>query len=326
MLYAGMDVHKRFCQIIVCTKEGEVVKKGRIKTDEKEIREFFYGLKNVKVAIEASANYSYIVDALAKEGYEVLVAHPLRTRAIAEAKIKSDKIDAKILADLARGNLIPTSWIPPKEIRELRDLVRQRIFLVKQRTKIKNKIHAELIKRGIECRGNIFTKAGKEWLHSLKIPAIETYLSIMEKLEEEIKKMDKRLKEEEKKFEEVKLLKSIPGVSTFSALVILAEIGDVNRFPDEKKIFSYAGLVPSVHKSGDRVYYGHITKQGSKYLRWILVECARIHVRKCDSKITEFYRKLRRKGKHENVAIIGAARKLLQTIYYMLKKGESFQG
>ena len=324
MLYAGMDVHKRFCQIIVCTKEGEVVKKGRIKTDEKEIREFFYGLKNVKVAIEASANYSYIVDALAKEGYEVLVAHPLKTRAIAEAKIKSDKIDAKILADLARGNLIPTSWIPPKEIRELRDLVRQRIFLVKQRTKIKNKIHAELIKRGIECRGNIFTKAGKEWLHSLKIPAIETYLSIMEKLEEEIKKMDKRLKEEEKKFEEVKLLKSIPGVSTFSALVILAEIGDVNRFPDEKKIFSYAGLVPSVHKSGDRVYYGHITKQGSKYLRWILVECARIHVRKCNSKITEFYRKLKRKGKHENVAIIGAARKLLQTIYYMLKKGESF--
>ncbi len=326
MLYAGMDVHKRFCQIIVCTKEGEVVKKGRIKTDEKEIREFFYGLKNVKVAIEASANYSYIVDALAKEGYEILMAHPLKTRAIAEAKIKSDKIDAKILADLARGNLIPTSWIPPKEIRELRDLVRQRIFLVKQRTKIKNKIHAELIKRGIECRGNIFTKAGKEWLHSLKIPAIETYLSIMEKLEEEIKKMDKRLKEEEKKFEEVKLLKSIPGVSTFSALVILAEIGDVNRFPDEKKIFSYAGLVPSVHKSGDRVYYGHITKQGSKYLRWILVECARIHVRKCDSKITEFYRKLRRKGKHENVAIIGAARKLLQTIYYMLKKGESFNG
>ena len=118
MLYAGMDVHKRFCQIIVCTKEGEVVKKGRIKTDEKEIREFFYGLKNVKVAIEASANYSYIVDALAKEGYEVLVAHPLRTRAIAEAKIKSDKIDAKILADLARGNLFP---------------------------KIKNKIHGELI-------------------------------------------------------------------------------------------------------------------------------------------------------------------------------------
>ena len=109
---------------IVCTKEGEVVKKGRIKTDEKEIREFFYGLKNVKVAIEASTNYSYIVDALVKEGYEVLVAHPLRTRAIADAKIKSDKIDAKILADLTRGNLLPTSWIPPKEIRELRDLVR----------------------------------------------------------------------------------------------------------------------------------------------------------------------------------------------------------
>ncbi len=326
MLYAGMDVHKKFCQIIVCTKEGEVVRKGKVKTNEKEIREFFYGLKNVKVAIEASTNYSYIVNALAKEGYEVLVAHPLKTRAIAEAKIKSDKIDAKILADLTRGNLLPTSWIPPKEIGELRDLVRRRIFLVRQKTKIKNKIHAELIKRGIEYKRNIFTKAGREWLLTLKIPAIETYLSIMEKLEEEIKKMDKRLKEEEKKFKETELLKSIPGVSTFSALVILAEIGDVNRFPDEKKIFSYAGLVPSVHKSGDKVYYGHITKQGSKYLRWILVECTRIHVRKCDSKITEFYRKLKRKGKHENVAIIGAARKLLQTIYYMLKKGESFHG
>ena len=123
---------------------------------KKEIREFFYGLKNVKVAIEASTNYSYIVDALVKEGYEILVA------------------------DLTRGNLLPKSWIPPKEIRELRDLVRQRIFLLKQKTKIKNKIHGELIKRGIECRGNIFTKSGKEWLHSLKIPAIETYLSIME--------------------------------------------------------------------------------------------------------------------------------------------------
>jgi len=324
MLYAGMDVHKKFCQVIVCTKEGEIVKKGKIKTDEKEIRKFFYGLKNVKIAIEASTNYSYIVDALAKEGYEILVAHPLKTRAIAEAKIKSDKIDAKMLADLTRGNLLPTSWIPSKEIRELRDLVRQRIFLVKQKTKIKNKIHAELIKRGIEYKRNIFTKAGREWLHNLKIPAIETYLLIMEKLEGEIKKMDKRLKEEEKKFEEVKLLKSLPGVSTFSALVILAEIGDVNRFPDEKKIFSYAGLVPSVHKSGDKVYYGHITKQGSKYLRWILVECARIHVRKCNSRITEFYRKLKRKGKHENVALIGAARKLLQTIYYILTKGESF--
>ena len=90
------------------------------------------------------------------------MAHPLRTRAIADAKIKSDKIDAKILADLTRGNLLPTSWIPPKEIRELRDLVRQRIFLVKQKTKIKNKIHAELIKRGIEYKRNIFSKAGRK--------------------------------------------------------------------------------------------------------------------------------------------------------------------
>ena len=161
MLCAGMDVHKKFCQIIVCTKEGEVIKEGKVKTSEREIREFFYGLKNITLAIEASRNYGYIVDALAKDGHEILMAHPLKTRAIAEAKVKSDKIDAKILADLARGNLLPTSWIPPKEIRELRDLVRQRIFLVRQRTKLKNRIHAELIKRGIEYRRNIFTKAEK---------------------------------------------------------------------------------------------------------------------------------------------------------------------
>ena len=155
---------------------------------------------------------------------------------------------------------MPTSWIPPKEIRELRDLVRQRIFLVKQKTKLKNRIHAELIKRGIEYRRNIFTKSGKEWLLSLEIPAIEIYLSIMEKIDREIRRLDKNLRQE-KKFEEVKLLKSIPGVSTFSALVIIAEIENINRFLDEKKIFSYAGLIPSVHKSGDKAYYGHITKQ-----------------------------------------------------------------
>ncbi len=326
MLYAGMDVHKKFCEVIICTKEGEVVRKGRIRTNEKEIRKFFYGLRDVKIAIEASTNWNYIVNVLSRDNHEVVMAHPLKTRVIAEAKIKSDKIDAKILADLARGNLLPTSWIPPQEIVELRDLVRQRIFLVRQRSKIKNKIHSELIKRGIEYRGNIFTKHGKEWLHSLRIPAIETYLSVMEKLNEEVKKMDKNLRKIEKRFDEVALLKTIPGISTFSALVIMAEIGDVNRFPDEKKLFSYAGLIPSVHRSGDKLYYGHITKQGSKYLRWILVECARIHVRECDSKITEFYKKLKRKGKHGNVAIIGASRKLLQTIYYMLRNKESFQG
>lgn len=327
MLYAGLDVHKNFCHAIICAEDGHVVRDGRIRTNAEELSEFFSGLEEVKIAVEACTNYEYVFDALESSRRHVILAHPLKTRAIAESRVKTDKIDARILADLLRANLLPTSYVPPKAIRDLRHLVRRRIFLGRLRGKLKNRIHAELIRRGLRYDdGNLFVKNGVQWLHSLSIPAVESYLSTMDSINVEIRALEKEIKVEGMKYEEVRHLITIYGIGFYSAAIIFSEIGDINRFRSEDKLFSYAGLIPSVRQSGEHTYHGSITKAGSKYLRWVLVEAIRVHLRhNPESKLTQYYKRLRRK-KPDNVAVVATARKLLQIIYHMLKNNEDYRG
>jgi transposase len=316
--FAGVDLHKSSCQAIICTHEGDVLKEGRIPTEQEDIEEFFSGLEHLEIALEASTNYEYFYDLLESLGHHVVVAHPLKTRMIA---------DAKILAELLRGDLLPTSYVPPKEQRELRHLVRHRIALGRLRGRLKTQIKTELRRKNIKYRegGNCFTEKGKAELKRLHNTVIDSYLAIYEVVEDELKKMDRAITEAGTRYEEVKLLTSIKGIGVYSALVIYSEIGDGTRFPTEDQVFSYAGLTPRVHQTGTEQYYGRITKEGSKYLRWILVEAARIHVQWCpESKITKHYEKIKRK-RGDKIAIIAAARKLLQAIYYMLKNKESFR-
>lgn len=327
MLYGGLDVHKNFCQAIVLTKDGELVKEGRIKSEKEDIEEFFCGLEHMKIAFEATGSYEYFYDILDGLGYTVYLSHPLKTRLIAESRIKTDKIDARALADLLRSNLLPTSYVPPEEIRKLRHLVRRRIFLGRHRTKLKNQIHAELRRRNLKYSGpNVFTKAGIEWLQGLAIPAINSYLIIYEVVLKELKSVELQIKIEGMNYEEVRLLTTIPGIGVYSALLIYSEIGDITRFGSEEKLFSYAGLIPSVHQSGENSYYGRITKQGSRHLRWILVEAVLVHVLHApESNITRYYYRLKKK-KPGNVATVATARKLLQVIYHMLKNEDEFRG
>jgi transposase len=309
------------------TKGGKVVREDKIGTEKKEIEEFFYGLKNVKVAFEASMYYEYIYEILNGLGYSVSLSHPLKTRLIAESRIKTDKIDAKALADLLRTNLLPTSYIPPEDIRRLRHLVRHRIFLGRHRTKLKNHIHSELNRRNLKfCGPDVFTRAGMKWLQGLDIPAINSYLVILNAVLNEVKSIELEIKIEGMKYDEVRLLITIPGIGVYSALIIFSEIGDINRFISEEKLYSYAGLVPRIHQSGETSYRGRITKEGSKHLRWILVEAVRIHVQ-CDpdSSISHYYYRLKKK-KPGNIATTAAARKLLQVIYHMLKNKDEYRG
>jgi transposase len=326
--YARVDLHKSFCQTVVCTKEGELIKEGRIKTEKEDIEEFFSGLEDLEIAFEASTNYEYFYDLLESLGHKVVLAHPLKTRMIAEARIKTDKIDAKTLAELLRGNLLPTSYVPPKEIRELRHLVRCRIALGRFRSRLKTQIKTELRRKNIKYQdgASIFTRKGKEKLRSLKNPVIDSYLAIYETVEGELKKAEREIALAGERYDEVKLTTGIKGIGVlYSALIIFSEIGDGSRFPTEEKVFSYAGLVPRVHQSGNESYYGRITKEGSRYLRWILVEAARVHVQWCpESKITKHYQKIKRK-RGANIAAIAVARKLLPVIYHMLKNNEEFR-
>ncbi|HDS44513.1 MAG TPA: IS110 family transposase [Methanomicrobia archaeon] len=327
MTFAGVDLHKSFCQAIVCTHEGDVLKEGRIATEQQDIEEFFSGLEGLEIALEASTNYEYFYDLLESLGHHVVVAHPLKTRMIADAKVKTDKLDARILADLLRGDLLPTSYVPPKEQRELRHLVRHRIALGRLRGRLKTQIKTELRRKNVKYRegANCFTEKGKTELRRLHNPVIDSYLTIYAVVEDELKKMDRAIAEAGTRYEDVRLLTSIKGIGVYSALVIYSEIGDGSRFPTDDHVFSYAGLTPRVHQTGNEQYYGRITKEGSKYLRWILVEAARIHVQWCpESRITKHYEKIKRK-RGEKIAIIAAARKLLQAIYYMLKHKEPFR-
>lgn len=330
--YAGLDIHKKNCQAIICTEKGKTVKQGRIPAEKDKIQDFFSEFKNITIAIEACNTWEHIYDLLETDGHKVILAHPLKTRIIAESKIKTDKVDAKILMHLLRTGFLPASYIPSHEIRELRHLVRQRIYLGRYRTKLKNKIYAELLRRGIQYErgGIIFTGKGKRWLRSLNIPVLDTYLSLLEALLDETTAVERNLRIRSTQYSEVQLLTTIPGIGSYSALIILSEIGNINRFPNEEKLYSYAGVIPSVHQSGEHTYYGHITKRGSKYLRWILTEAVRVHLnwtkkQMMETNISRYYHRLSKK-KPENVAAIAAARKLLQIIYHMLKNKDEFRG
>jgi transposase len=163
MAFAGVDLHKSYCQAIVCTGEGEVLEEGRIPTEKEDIEEFFGGLERLEIALEASTNYEYYYDVLESQRHRVVVAHPLKTRIIADAKIKTEKLDAKILVELLRGDLLLTSYVPPKELRELLHLVRRRIALGRLRGGIKTKVKTKLRRKNIKYRGgtHCFTENGK---------------------------------------------------------------------------------------------------------------------------------------------------------------------
>lgn len=185
---------------------------------------------------------------------------------IAESKKKTDKVDAKVLADLARTNFLPTAYLPPDEIMELREITRERIRLNKLSTSIKNRIHSILTKNGIKYEDNLFNSEGRKFLHSLNNKWMNRYLRVLSSIENEIKEIDREIRQKCMENEETMLLTTIPGIGYFSALLIYSEIGDINRFPNSKKLCSYAGLVPSIRQSGNKVITGRITKEGNKLL------------------------------------------------------------
>ncbi len=323
--YVELDVHKQTCHATVINERGAIIKQKKFLNRPKELEKFFDDIEDAKVAMEAGYCWQPVYERLENKGYEVRLAHPFKTRIIADAKIKTDASDSEALAQLLKLDWLPTSYVPTGEIRELRELVRLHVYLVRERTRFKNKVRAEMSKRRIEIAGDPFTKRRRSQLKEAENRAIDNYLEIVVSLDERIKELERELKVRAQENEEAKLLMTIPGVGYFSALAILAEIGDIDRFPDAEKLCSYAGMVPSLHQSGATMKSGRITKQGSALLRWILVECAWMHIRNAgDTRLTRFfYRISKRKGRA--IAITATARKLLVAIYWMLKRREEFR-
>lgn len=323
--YVGMDVHKDSCTAVAMDESGTILKEEEVENTLVGLEQFFSDIEDAKAVIEATYSWRPTYERLEGLVLEVKMAHPKKTKAIAEAKIKTDSIDARTLAHLLRADLIPEAYIPPREIRELRDLVRMRTNLVRDRTRLKVRIRAELEKNQIEVDSgdDIFTQEGKEWLRGLGIYSVNQYLPVINILDERIKIVSKKVKEEAGENPDAMLLTTIYGVSYFTALLVVSEIGDIERFPDHEKLCAYFGFVPSVDKSGKITKYGSITKEGSGLVRWALVQAVWNHVKK-DSRLTRYYKRIKRK-KGSQKAAVATARKMLVVMYYMLKRGEKYR-
>ena len=334
-VYVGIDVHKHYCQAALMNHQGQVTHELRFDNTAKGASDLVCLAKTVdpqiKAVVEPSANFWIrIYEQLEQEGVEVKLSNPLRTKAIAEARIKTDRIDARTLALLLRGDLVAESYVPTRKNRERRALIRHRISLIRMRVEIKNRIHSLLDKHELQHGyTDLFGKQSLEWLHNLQLPnpdqqILQSSLQVVETLTEQIQSMDIQIAKDATSEEKAKLLMTMPGVDYYAAMVLLSEIGDVHRFSSDEKLVSWVGLSPQVHQSGETNWTGHITRKGSKRARWILGQCAQ-SARQHDPRMREFYERIERKHGSQK-AIVAVARKMLAIMYVMLIRNEPYHG
>ena len=329
--YVGLDVHKKFIFAVILDGEGNSISEKKIRNDPHQLDVFFDRVeKDSKIALESCSCWEYVYDYLIDKGFtNVVLANPSKVGLIATSQKKTDAHDARVLADLIRVNMLPTSYAPSHVIREQRQITRHRASLGRLKGIIKNKIHAILIRNGIQQEfSDVFSQEGMQYLMSLELSVVDRYqmdqyLELIRHYDMQIKKTEARIEEYAAYTPQVKLLMSIPGVSYYSGLSITGEIGDIRRFNSARKLTCFAGLNPSVSQSGDRCYMGHITKQGNKHLRWMLGQCANIAIMH-DSLLAKIYHRIKKRRGH-NIAITAVARKMLCFIYTMLSKNLAYQ-
>ena len=317
-LVCGLDVHKDSTYATILDSSGKIVNQTRMSNER--VLSYLSRFSVDRVAMESSNQVASLYRKLESEGYSVVLSHPKKTRYIAEAKIKSDRVDSEAIAELLRLDALPLAYMPDKEISVLREQVRRRAFLVRERVRLRVKIKSVLTYEGVRWPSDhgLFTVKGVEWLHALCFEPVESYLRVLKPLDDEIRLLSKQLRGLAGKDEEVKLLMTVPGIGYYSALLVKSEIGDINRFPFGDRLCSYAGLVPSTHASGNTVRHGGITKEGSRWLRWVMVEAAQTHVHKYDTSITRVYSRIaERRGRRS--AVVAAAHKLLLVCFSVLK-------
>lgn len=329
--YAGVDLHKKFSVFTIKDEGGVLVKQEKIANNKEELLRFIKQFDPIKLAVEATFNWAWFSDMCDEENIPLVLSHPLKTRAIAAAKVKTDKIDSETLVDLLRVNLLPISYRFSREERMLKDILRYRIALVRYQTSLKNRVHAILHKHNSQIPvTDIFGKKGRKIFMSLSLPQIyqtmlSRYLSLIETIVLEIGTAEHIAIEEFKKHhfqDDLRRLMTIPGVGRFTAMMILAEVGNIQRFKSAKALSSYVGIIPSVYQSGETRRTGSITKEGTAYLRWALIQAAHKSVVQ-KSHLASFYRRLKKKDKKK--AKVAVARKILVAAYYILSKKTEFK-
>jgi transposase len=325
MVYVGVDLHRKSSHVAVLDDEGGVLASRRIASQPHEFLRVFGELQAepVGVAFEATYGWGWFADLLADVGIPAHMAHPLATKAISSARVKNDRVDAKTLAHLLRTNLLPEAWAAPPQVRDARKLARTRISLARISSRLKCQTHALLADQAIAPpMTDVFGPAGRRFLgtvHLRPIPQarLEANLRLIDLLSPELAQADAQLRELFGGDPRIARLIPIPGIGLTTAAVAVAEIWDASRFPSPRQLCSWAGLTPTERSSAEHTHRGHISKQGSRWLRWAMVESASRPYLKDPT-----LRKLRdgiarRRG--AKIAKVALARRLLTLCYYALR-------
>ena len=336
----GCDAHKRYSQFSVLDWKAGVQERRRVEHTSGAIKEYLSKFpKGTPVALECVGNWYWIVDEIEEAGCRPMLTNAGKAKLMMGNVNKTDKLDADGLALLLHNGTLPTVWIPGGELRDLRELPRTRMALTKQRTAIKNRIHATLAKYGIRVEGSsdIFVGKGlaaleKELVHRPEETrrCVKQELELLDQLKGHIRYLEKRIRERIRQTTSMQLLKSLPGVGDILAIVIDNEMGSVERFPDAEHFASYAGTTPKVKSSGGKTYYGHMRKESNQYLKWAFIEAANVIV-SCRFRpgwrkkhVVRLYERIRRRKGH-GIAVGAVARHLAEASYWMLRKGETYR-
>ena len=319
-LYVGVDLHKTSCWVTVLDADGHLLESRRMGTTKPELLEFFGKVrKPAALAVEATLNWYYILNVMEPLGLELHLVHALKTRAIASARIKHDRLDSRVLAELLRTGFLAEAWIAPRPVREARQLLRYRVHTVQWATRAKNSIHGVLNRNGIRSPfGSPFGVKGRPFLIDGELARTERWevdgqLERLDLLGTQLAALDREIRRKAKASPVARALEQVPGIGPFIASLIIAEVGDLLRFPTAKHLVSYTGLAPSLYASGEHRWGGPITKQGSSVLRWALVQAA--HRAALSPRFYGFYQRQRERHGASRAAV-ALARKLVVIVFY----------
>ncbi|MCA1678320.1 MAG: IS110 family transposase [Actinobacteria bacterium] len=337
MLHAGLDLSRRRLDYCLLDERGDRVEVGAAPPDGDGLRGFARGVElrhgsvAVRAAIESMNGARFVHDTLERCGWEVEVADAQKVKGLGPLACKTDRIDAWVLAELSRRDLVPAIWLPNFELRGERERARWRLFLVRKRSSLKHRVHAQLLAFGHTCPvSDLFGAKGRTLLERLESPdpwrgGVLAALAMIDDLDGQITVIDRELKALGVDHPYVPLLMSVPGIAWVLGYTIAAEIGDIDRFASPKKLTGYTGLCPRVYQSGNTDRRGHLTHAGPKYLRWALMEAA-THACRHPAYRDRYQRTKQRLGKQRGakVAQVDIARRLAEAIWYMLTRNEPF--
>lgn len=328
MKIIGCDFHPSYQQIAMLDEETGEVTERRLLHADGEAQRFYESLTGpVRVGMEAEGHSQWFERLLEKLGHELWIGDAARIRAQAVRRQKTDARDAAHLLELLLRGDFPRLWVPSWEERDLRQLIVHRVKLVRLETQIKNQLQALALNQGLQKKGKLWSQAGRAQLRGLELAPWaarrrEDLLRWLEQLEKETAELHKQIAEQARLRPEVVRLMTHPGVGPITALAFVLTIGRWQRFRRAKQVASYCGLIPTERSSGGRQRLGHISKQGSSLLRWLLVEAAQSAVRH-EAEMQRRYRRLAAR-KSRALAKVAAARQLATRLYWMLRTEKDY--